>query len=81
MRETRARPPAALEPEALRCRDCGQERVPETLVTIPRQHPLWNQPLAELAAPPGDVVGLVGEGETRWIELGGDLTRRSHVLV
>jgi adenylyltransferase/sulfurtransferase len=66
---------AALEPETLRCPDCGQERSPETLATIPRQHPLWCRPLSKLAVPPGDIVGLVGERGTRWVELGVALVR------
>ncbi len=66
-------PLAALVPEALRCGDCGGERSPESLVTIPSHHPLWDRPFAELGVPPGDVVGLLGESETRWVELAGDL--------
>jgi len=71
-RERILRPLAALEPEVLRCPACGQERSPETLETIPRQHELWSRLLADLAVPSGDVVGLLGEGATRWVELGGD---------
>ncbi len=72
-REHVLRPLAALAPETARCPDCAQERVPETVVTILRQHPLWSSPLSEIGTPPGDVVGLVGEGETRWVEIGDDL--------
>jgi len=72
-RERILRALAALEPETLRCPHCGQERSPETLATLLRQHPLWNRPLTDLAVPPGDVVGLVGEDGARWVELGGDL--------
>lgn len=72
-RERVLRPLAAIEPEVLRCPDCGQERFPETLMTLSQQHPLWNRPLADLAVPPGDVVGLVGEQETRWTLLTADL--------
>ncbi len=65
---------AALKPKALLCPGCGRERSPESLVTIPRQHRLWDFMLADIAAPPGDVVGLVSERrETRWIEICGDL--------
>lgn len=74
-RELVLRALAALGPESLRCPTCGEERSPETLATIPRQHPLWYRPLSELAVPPGDIVGLVGERGTLWIELGGDLVK------
>ena len=72
-REPVSRPLAALLPETLRCPDCGEERSPDSIVSIPREHPMWRRHLSDLAAPPGDVVGLVGEQETRWVELGGDL--------
>ncbi len=72
-REEVLRPLAALASDGLPCPECGGERSPETLVTIPRQHPLWCRVLSELAVPAGDAVGLVGEHETRWVELGGDL--------
>lgn len=67
---------AALQVATLLCPDCGQERSPETLTTIPRQHPLWNRPLADLAVPPGEVVGLVDVRSTRWVEIAGDLAAK-----
>jgi molybdopterin/thiamine biosynthesis adenylyltransferase len=64
---------AALDPEKVRCPGCGQDRAPATLTTILPQHPLWGRPLADLAVPPGDVVGLAGEQATSWVEIRGDL--------
>ncbi len=72
-REEVLRPLSALASDGLPCPECGNERSPETLVTIPRQHPFWCRALSELAVAAGDAVGLVAEHETRWVELGGDL--------
>lgn len=63
------RPLAALLPGDFVCPECRQERTPETLVTLEPHHPWWGRPLAELALPPGEVVGLLGAGEARWIQL------------
>ncbi|MCP4570861.1 MAG: hypothetical protein GY838_00770, partial [bacterium] len=57
----------------LDCPRCGEKRRPETLVTLDSRHPLWSEPLASLGVPPGDVVGLTFDDQTRWIELSGDL--------
>ena len=63
------RPLAAFSPGDFVCPDCGQERTPETLVTLEPQHPWWSRPLDELALPPGEVVGLLDATEIRWLQL------------
>lgn len=63
------RPLAALTEGELLCPECGQEGTPETLVTLEPHQPWWNRPLAELALPPADVVGLMQGAATLWLEL------------